>query len=231
MPPWCSQGFSATLIACASFLMISSVNATESWTSFAPPSHNTPSTESTTIEGDLPWKSGSSFSDNTFQLRYAPSSETVKGSETITSKPKRVAVNPWKPTSRWNNHGSYTTNVRPWGNVPDEKPDRNKKKSQEVTFEQWNAYPEYQSNGDPFLSNGGYGMHNVGLTSVLFTSTVVTPTLYPGGLYDYSLYPATYPGGLYGPVLYNNHYPYSYGYPYPGLGRLGHYGRLGRWWY
>ncbi len=212
----------ATLIACMN------VNAAESWTSFAPPSSGTNFSgfENKSLNSELPWRTGNSFSDNTFNIRYAPSNETEKGSESINrSRPKRVSVNPWKPVSRWNNIGSYTNNERPWGNIPNEKPDRNKKKSQKVTYQQWNAYPAYNAGSDRFLSNGGYGMSNVGLTSLHFTSSVVTPMLYPGGLYADNLYPGgygypgVYPGGLYGPHLYNRHYRGMY--PYPGMGRFG----------
>ena len=210
-------------IACASLITCMNVDAAESWTSFAPPSSGS---VNKSLYGELPWRTGSSFTDNTFNIRYAPSAEVVKESKfTNTSKPKRVSVNPWKYSSRWNSVGSYSKNERPWGNIPNEKPDRNKKKSQQVSYQQWNIYPAYNAGRDTLLSNGGYGMNNVGLTSLQFTSSVVTPMLYPGGLYADNLYmggygyPGVYPGGLYGPNLYNHRYRGLY--PYPGIGRFG----------
>jgi len=122
------------------------VDAAESWTSFAPPSSGS---VNKSLYGELPWRTGSSFTDNTFNIRYAPSAEVVKESKfTNTSKPKRVSVNPWKPSSRWNSVGSYSKNERPWGNIPNKKPDRNKKKSQQVSYQQWNIYPAYNAGRD-----------------------------------------------------------------------------------
>ena len=222
-----SPKYITRVIACVTLIACTNIYAAESWTSFAPPTEGaySSSTDNKPLSGALPWKTGNSFSDNTFDVRYAPSTEVATNRKS-TSKTNRVSVNPWKPTSRWNSVGSYASNERPWGNIPNEKPDRNKKKSQQVTYEQWNTYPEYKAGRDTFLSNVGYGMQNVGLTSLQFTSSVVTPMLYPGGIYSDNLYsgggygyPGIYPGGLYGPHLYNHRYRGLY--PYPGVGRFG----------
>ena len=119
---------------------------------------------------DRQWVSGRSFNEQN-KVRYSP----------------RVSKNPWKPL-RSSFRKETFGGKRPWGNVPDRKPESSNMKLHDLRFKKWIEQQDlsyrnnpYGRSGQPF--SGAYGYPGLG-----YSNPLITPPIYPGAILNSGRY-------------------------------------------
>ena len=105
------------------------------------------------------WVSGRSFNEQN-KVRYSP----------------RVSKNPWKPI-RSSFHKKTFGGKRPWGNVPDRKPEASNMKLHDQRFKQWIGQRDLS------YRNNAYSYSGLG-----YSNPLITPPIYPGAILNSGRY-------------------------------------------